>query len=173
MAELATLSRPYANAVFGIAQDSNSLEAWSRTLGTLVAASGDATVQTMLSSPDLAAQDKANQLAQLCGDEINSDAGAFLQSLAEHDRLSLLAEVREQFEELRAEQEQTLDVEVVSAFDLTAAQSDALQASLQKFYYEFLFWGQPARLWLHPDMSFYPSSVFFTVFERNVRFVVE
>ena len=134
MAELATLSRPYANAVFGIAQDSNSLEAWSQTLGTLVAASGDATVQTMLSSPDLAAQDKAKQLAQLCGDEINSGAGAFLQSLAEHDRLSLLAEVREQFEELRAEQEQTLDVEVVSAFDLTAAQSDALQASLQKKY---------------------------------------
>ena len=43
-------------------------------------------------------------------------------------------EVREQFEELRAEQEQTLDVEVISAFDLTAAQSDALQASLQKKY---------------------------------------
>lgn len=134
MAELATLSRPYANAVFGIAQDSNRLEAWSQTLSTLVAASGDATVQTMLSSPDLAAQDKANQLAQLCGDEITSDAGAFLQSLAEHDRLPLLAEVREQFEELRAEQEQTLDVEVVSAFDLTPAQSDALQASLQKKY---------------------------------------
>ena len=73
MAELATLSRPYANAVFGIAQDSNSLEAWSQTLGTLVAASGDATVQTMLSSPDLAAQDKANQLAQLCGGDIVID----------------------------------------------------------------------------------------------------
>ena len=58
----------------------------------MVAASGDTVVQTMLSSPDLAAADKASKLAELCADEINDEASPFLQALAEHDRLMLLEE---------------------------------------------------------------------------------
>mgnify|MGYP003318837704 FL=1 len=128
MAELATLSRPYANAVFELAQRAGNLESWSKTLNILVTTSGDTTVQTMLDSPDMAAVEKAAKLAELCSDEINDDTGSFLYALAEHDRLSLLSEIQRQFEALRAEQERTLDVEVVSAFDLTQGQSDALQA---------------------------------------------
>ena len=45
-----------------------------------------------------------------------------------------MSEIQGQFEALRAEQERTLDVEVVSAFDLTQGQSDALQAALQQKY---------------------------------------
>ena len=82
MAEVATLSRPYANAIFGLAQESNSLEAWSKSLSILVAASGDPAVQTMLNSPDLAAADKASKLADLCADEINNEARPFLQALS-------------------------------------------------------------------------------------------
>ena len=134
MAELATLSRPYANAVFDLAQSAGSLEVWSKSLDTLVATSSDDVVQTMLNSPDLAAQDKATKLAELCGDEIGGQAGPFLQALAEHDRLSLLPEVRDQFEALRAEQEQTLDVEIVCAFELTQVQSDTLKSALHAKY---------------------------------------
>lgn len=134
MAELATLSRPYANAVFGLAQSAGTLEAWSTSLATLVATSQNDVVQIMLDSPDLAAEDKANKLAELCGDEIDSQAGPFLQALAEHDRLGLLAEVREQFEALRAEQEQTMDVEIISAYELSPEQSDTLKAALHKKY---------------------------------------
>ena len=77
MAELATLSRPYANAVFGLAQETNSLEAWSKALSVLVAASGNSVVQTMLSSPDLAAADKASKLAALCADESTMQQAPF------------------------------------------------------------------------------------------------
>ena len=108
MAELATLSRPYANAVFDLAKSSGSLESWSKTLNILVTTSGDNTVQTMLNSPDMAATEKAAKLAELCADEINGDAGSFLYALAEHDRLPLLNEVQSQFEALRAEQELSL-----------------------------------------------------------------
>ena len=134
MAELATLSRPYANAVFDLAQSSGNLESWSKTLNILVTTSRDTAVQTMLESPDMAAIEKAAKLAELCADEIDDDAGSFLHALAEHDRLSLLSQIQRQFEALRAEQERTLDVEVVSAFDLTQGQSDALKAALQRKY---------------------------------------
>ena len=76
MAELATLSRPYANAVFDLAKSSGSLEC-SANAKYFGATSGDSTVQTMLNSPDMAAAEKAAKLAELCADEINDDAGYF------------------------------------------------------------------------------------------------
>ena len=134
MAELATIARPYANAVFNIAKGDSSLSQWSRMLGVLTGTSGHPTVQALLDSPDVTAQTKAFRLAEVCGDELDDRGKKFLQSLADNDRLGLLSEIQNQFEVLKAEEEKSLDVEVISAFALTDAQSEALKTSLkQKF----------------------------------------
>ncbi|MEC7991360.1 MAG: F0F1 ATP synthase subunit delta, partial [Pseudomonadota bacterium] len=44
MAELATIARPYANAVFDLAKADNALDEWSRMLGVLAATAKDETV---------------------------------------------------------------------------------------------------------------------------------
>lgn len=132
MAELATIARPYANAVFSLAKSENSLNQWSSMLAVLDATVQHDAVSRLLSSPDLASGAKSERLAQLCDDELDARGVAFLQSLAEHDRLLLIGEVREQFEALRAEELKNLEVEVVSAFELSAAQSDALKEALNR-----------------------------------------
>ncbi len=132
MAELATIARPYANAIFELAKSENSLDQWSRMLGVLAATTGDETVALLLDSPDLPSSAKAFRLAEVCGDELDDRGKKFLQALAEHDRLTLVGEVREQFEILRAEEQKSLDVEVISAFDLTEAQSENLRAALNR-----------------------------------------
>lgn len=134
MTELATLSRPYANALFDLATEAKQLEEWSKTMATLDAAANDATVALMLNSPEFTANDKARRLTTLCADEVSSDAERFLQALAEHDRLGLIQEVREQYEALRAEQERSLEVEIISARALTESQEALLVSALeQKF----------------------------------------
>jgi len=130
MAELATIARPYANAVFELAKRDDALADWSRMLEVLTATTGYEPVIRLLDSPDLPATSKAFRLAEVCGDELDDRGKKFLQSLAEHDRLGLIGEVREQFEALRAEELKSLDVEVVSAFPLSDAQSDALKQAL-------------------------------------------
>lgn len=132
MAELATIARPYANAVFELAKRENSLDQWSRMLGVLSATAGHETVALLLDSPDMPSSAKAYRLAQVCGDELDDRGKKFLQALAEHDRLELIGEVREQFEELRAEEQKSLDVEVISAFELTEAQNESLKAALHR-----------------------------------------
>lgn len=132
MAELATIARPYANAVFELAKQDNSLDQWSSMLAVLDATTRHATVALLLDSPDLASAAKAFRLAEICGDELDDRGKKFLQSLADHDRLALLPEVREQFEALRAEELKNLEVEVISAYELTGAQSDALKQALQR-----------------------------------------
>ena len=132
MAELATIARPYANAVFDLAKRDNALEQWSRMLAVLDATTHDETVSRLLHSPDLASSAKAFRVAEICGDELDDRGKKFLQSLADHDRLPVINEVREQFELLRAEELKSLEVEVISAYPLSDAQSDALKNALNK-----------------------------------------
>ena len=71
-------------------------------------------------------------LAEVCGEDLDNSAKLFLQALAEHNRLPLLPEVLSQFEELKAKEEESLDVEVVSAFDLTESQAEDIKSTLNK-----------------------------------------
>ncbi len=54
----------------------------------------------------------------------------FVRVLAENHRLLLLPEISAHYEELRAEVENTVDVEVISAVALDAAQQQKLSAAL-------------------------------------------
>ena len=130
MAELATISRPYANAVFGLAKSEGTLAQWSGVLAVLDTTSQQETVKSLLISPDLAASDKAAKLSEICAEEITEQGNAFLQSLAEHDRLELISDVRGQFEALRAEEERSIEVEVISAYTLSVSQSEFLRTAL-------------------------------------------
>jgi len=132
MAELATIARPYANAVFELAKSENTLEQWSRMLAVLDGTARNATVALLLSSPDLGPHAKAFRLAEICGDELDDRGRKFLQSLADHDRLSLIGEVRELFEVLRAEEQKSLEVEVISAYALSDTERQRLKDALNK-----------------------------------------
>lgn len=132
MAELATIARPYANAVFELAKRDASLDRWSQMLSVLDATTQHEVIALMLDSPDLASSAKAFRLTEVLGDELDDQGKKFLQSLADHDRLSVLPEIREQFETLRAEEQKSLDVEVISAFELTDVQSESLKQALKK-----------------------------------------
>ena len=131
MAELATIARPYANAVFALAKRDSALNEWSQMLRVLAATTQHEKVRVLLESPELPATSKAFRLAEVCGGELDDRGKKFLQALADNDRLSLVGEIAEQYEILRAEAEKTLDVEVVAAFELTDAQGQQLKEALR------------------------------------------
>ncbi|MEM7098851.1 MAG: F0F1 ATP synthase subunit delta [Pseudomonadota bacterium] len=130
MAELATIARPYANAAFDIAKQEGSLDHWSKMLMVVDATRQHETVQVLLDSPDMPSNAKAFRLAEICGEELDDRGKKFLQALADHDRLGLVGEIRAQFEALRAEEEKSLDVEVVSAYEMSDAQTQSLKSAL-------------------------------------------
>ena len=134
MAELATLARPYANAVFATAREDGNLERWSRMLGYLAAAAREPEVRRLLDSPDVGDEQKAFRLADICGDELNDKARKLVQVLARNKRLGLIDEILEQYELKRAQDEQTLDVEVVSAYPLSDDQAARLKQVLGEKY---------------------------------------
>lgn len=132
MAELATLARPYANAIFDVAKRDGELDRWSRMLALLAAAVDEPVVRRLLGSPEVEESDKARRLVELCQDELSDRGRRVVQVLAANKRLELLPEIHELFEALRADEQATLDVIVTSAFELTDEQERRLGDALQR-----------------------------------------
>ncbi len=130
MAELSTLARPYARAAFEYARDKGVLAQWSEQLATCANVAADARVADLLDSPANTSEQQAEALNSLCGDATGAEIQNFVRVLASNKRLSLLPEIRAQFEALKASQEHRVDVEVISAFDLEAAAVDKLSQAL-------------------------------------------
>lgn len=132
MAELHTLARPYAKAAFELARDAKALGQWSQTLKTLAAAVGDAQVAALLGNPRLSRGDVAAVLITALGDKLDGQARNFVQLLAENGRLPTLGAIAEEYEALRAQAEQRVEVEITTATAVGEAQQQALLAALRK-----------------------------------------
>lgn len=131
MAELLTVARPYAKAAFEYARDHEALDNWSQALGFLSAAVADSDVRRLLGSPKLANDKKVTLLSEILPEQ-QDGLSRFLATLADQGRLLALPFIAEQFEYLRAEHEQRVEVTVTSAYKLTAAQKTKLANALKK-----------------------------------------
>src|SRR5688572_12148036 len=130
MAEPSTVARPYAEAVFRMADAAGSLAQWSETLVGLAAVAGDARIGAAIKDPNLSDAKVAGLFISVL--KLGGDAENFVRVLAENGRLELLPQIREQFEALKNEREGVMEAEVQSAFDLSDAQVSDLVSRLEK-----------------------------------------
>lgn len=134
MAEKSTIARPYAEAIFALAKEQSELKSWSDMLSLVSAVAGDQQMQGMISNTNVGKSQLADLILDVCGSDTTEQAKNLVKLLAENRRLSLLSEIVSQYEELRAEEEKTIEAEVISAFEVSAAQqkqiADKLKARL-------------------------------------------
>jgi len=131
--ELATIARPYARAAFSKAVDeTDGLETWLKMLALLSAAVSHDKVRSALNDPQLSAEDEADLLIRICGDDLNEKGQNFIRVLAENNRIALIPTITEQFETLKADYQQSMDVSITSAFEVTDDDREKLEASLKR-----------------------------------------
>ncbi len=143
MADLNTIARPYAEAVFDIARASQALDELSESLGAARLLMADGQVEGFLANPAL---DDGQRLEFLHGlfaatvGEGSVFAGGsqhgtnFLRILLENDRVAALPEIAEQYEALKARVQNTVDVVVTSATPLSSErQADIARALKARF----------------------------------------
>ena len=132
MAERATIARPYAKAAFAYAQAANALAEWSQGLKVAAEIVTDARVEALLNNPRWTPASLAEFIGGIAGAQLDAGMRNFVAVLAENRRLPLLPEIAAHYEVLRAQIENTVDVEVISAVPLDAAQADKLRQALDK-----------------------------------------
>lgn len=132
MAEKATIARPYAKAAFATARQHSALESWSNVLATASSVVQDERVAGLLSSPRVTPEQLSGLIADIVGGALDEQTRNFIATLASNRRLALLPEIASMYEALRAEAENTADVQVVSAVALNEAQKQRLAQALKK-----------------------------------------
>ena len=132
-AELATVARPYARASFSTALDeSDGLASWSKMVALLSAAAVEPAVERMLDNPANSGLVSAESLIDLLGDELSASGSNFVKVLADFDRLSLITNVAQQYEVLKANHEKTVEVGIVSAYELSSPEQETLKDALNR-----------------------------------------
>ncbi|MEQ1663605.1 MAG: F0F1 ATP synthase subunit delta [Thiobacillus sp.] len=131
MSELSTLARPYAEAVFRLAQGENDLTGWSARMTTLAAIASDSQLARLNADPAVASDRVAALVIEVAGAQLGERGANFVKVLADNGRLSLLPVIAGQFETLKASAEGTLEATITSAQELAQAQVDELVAGLR------------------------------------------
>ncbi|MGE4368752.1 MAG: F0F1 ATP synthase subunit delta [Burkholderiaceae bacterium] len=133
MAELSTIARPYAEALFATARDDqDGLASWSALVSELaqVASLGD--VREALTDPRLNAQQRIELFVGLIKSPLSAKARNFIELLVNNNRILALPQIAEQFELLKNQHEGSALAEITSAFPLADEQVQQLVAGLEK-----------------------------------------
>ena len=142
MAELSTVARPYAEAVFKLSPDATASARWSATLAFLELLLRDPDLAALVGNPRVRRDQLLGLINDVGGDRLDAEAQRFVAALAENGRLTLLPQIRTHFEALRREREGVLDAHIESAFQLSDAQIATLVADLQRRF----------QRGIHPDV---------------------
>lgn len=147
MAEIQTLARPYAEAVFERARESKTLTSWSEMLAFLAVVAADDNMQRLSGNPRVNRARFLELILSICGQHFNDEGTNLVRLLVENRRLDLLPEIIAQFESLRAEAEARVEATVVSPFPLEAAQMKTISESLRRKF------GREVNLMTQTDKS--------------------
>lgn len=132
MQATATLARPYAQAVFERARESGQWDEWSGALAFLRLLMQDPMMHKIAVDPRIERSKLERLIFDLAGDRLTPEVRNLIRVLLDGGRLQVLPEIARLFEELRAEAQGSVDVEVISAFDLSADQEQVIAAAIKR-----------------------------------------
>jgi F-type H+-transporting ATPase subunit delta len=130
MAELSTIARPYAEALFAVARDAGALDAFAALADEMAAVAAHPRVAEVAADPKLGAAQVFDLLAGLMRSPLPDSAANFLRLVIANDRLAALPEAARQFRQLKNAAEGVADCLIESAFPMNEAQIGDLAGRL-------------------------------------------
>lgn len=132
MSEVASVARPYARALFEVAQEGKNIDGWSQALGDMATVAANEGVLSLLNNPQVGDQALYPLFIEAAGDGCGAEINNLARLMAENGRLRALPEVAEQFELLRSEAESTIEAQLVTAKPVSDEQQAGLAEALSK-----------------------------------------
>ncbi len=134
MAELLTIARPYAQAVFSLAKETDALSVWSDRLDNLALIATNDQMMKVAANPAISATQTADLFLSLFEEPKSGELESLVRLLAKNERLSLLPFIRNLYHDLVGADQGLRTVELVSAFAIDEAQLKSLTAELEQFF---------------------------------------
>ncbi|MCK5897914.1 MAG: F0F1 ATP synthase subunit delta [Methylococcales bacterium] len=132
MSELSTLARPYAEAVFKRALETETTEKWSTTLAFVAAVVNDITFAGIIDNPKVSDEQLTGLLLDICQQQTTKESENFLKLLIQNNRLTLADAIYNLYEAQKAEKEGYIDVDVRTAYAFTKDDEKKFSKTLKK-----------------------------------------
>ena len=132
MAELVTIARPYADALFELGQSAKTTDDWSIDLEFLLASYRTEEMQNFLKNPKTTNRNVQSVFDSIMDGRVSDEAKNFMQLVIKNQRLQVLPLITEIYEKLKADAKGKVDVAIYSAFDLEADEVDRVVSIVAK-----------------------------------------
>jgi F-type H+-transporting ATPase subunit delta len=132
VAEVSTIARPYASAIFKIAKDNKELANWSDFLSLLSAVISDETMGAYLQDAKVFDTDREKILTDLTKNQLVKHGENLIKLLIENKRLMVLPAIASHFEELKSFEEGAIEAQIIVAEKPDAKIINNLVSSLEK-----------------------------------------
>ncbi len=134
MAELTTIARPYAEAVFRSAVEAGDVAGYAANLQALGLAAGNAQMASALGNPRLSAAEKAKLLVSVVSGSVQAPLGNLLAVLIDNGKTALLPFIGEHYARLQRDHDGVVKALITSALPLSDADKAGLVEALTKRY---------------------------------------
>lgn len=128
-----TIARPYARAVYSIAKDQDAISIWSDMLEALSNLVQVKELASAINNPVLQKDKKLQLLTDVLSSDdsaslnkVNQEQKNFLQLLIANGRVEFLPAISKMFTEMRQQEENLIEINITSAYELAAEESDKL-----------------------------------------------
>lgn len=122
MAEEITVARPYAEAVYELAQQDEALDRWSDALGFAATVAADPQMDKIIGNPKLTPAQQEQAFLAVCEGRLDEQSKSLMRLLLENHRIRLLPAIAKLFEEFKAAHDGKVEASITSAFPLGEAQ---------------------------------------------------
>ena len=131
MADLATIARPYAEALFSSVKPTEFGSALVQ-LSELAQLSSMPDVAVLANNPKISADELSKLMSGMVKTKLDDKVNAFLRLVNQNHRLAAMSEIAAQFEDLKNQSEGAAEVIITSAFPLEGDALSSLLISLKK-----------------------------------------
>ena len=130
MAELATIARPYAEALFkATSSEASAAVVW---LDALAAVAADAALRSFAQDPNVSSQKVFDVMSGVLSQPLPEKGANFLRLLIDNGRVDALPEIAEQYRGLMNKLQGVFDAQVFSAYEIDASTLAELGQTLEK-----------------------------------------
>jgi F-type H+-transporting ATPase subunit delta len=128
--ELSSIAKPYAQAIFEVAEQSNSISAWSNFLATANAVMSDENTKAFIASPSKSKNQKYDLISALIAKasskELSKQESAVIGLILKNDRSAAIESIASAYEMAVSDANQSKNFKIISAFELSESEKKAI-----------------------------------------------
>jgi len=132
MAEQSSLARPYAKAIFELANESGDFTVWSDQLAVLGLIAADPDMAELVQNPAVTDVQLVDLVLDVAGDQLDEQAQNLVKLLIRNDRLMVVPEINAQYVVLRDEAQQIIEAQLITASEVDEAQKQRIESALSE-----------------------------------------